>query len=335
MAHRQEDGSEDDAEATIEADEHAEAAASMLELVTRPGIERELAVLLAGPVDPDAVDVTSSDAERDPREAIVFAGWVGRSNLGEPLAEACRLLGHMATWRALALLEKPTERIPTASLDAKIGRYRVASDVLRELFGKAEPVIAASADGRQARIEGPPAALLLAGRIVQGELAKMEEIRSARVEHSNAIGEASVDDRGARGTYSGPARLRRFLKATCLLSAARWTQRQFAELIVDSGGWKHPPCRTFVADLVDDAGGVRQRAVELLVGRLRDAERRAGVGRAVPRGVPTMPLAASTSDDVPRESRRSRRQQPVADARGGRRLRKGASRYAGRRATMR
>jgi hypothetical protein len=253
----------------------AAGAASTVEWVTRPGVPAHVAAAIGEPAAP-MVNLPKAEIWHPEH----FARLVGQP-FDPPLAAACRDLGHMAVWHALAYLEVPSVAAPTTTLADSIARRRVVLEVLDELYTQDARTLddllmqPNSEESEMRKLQLMQTAQQLVGRRVHDDIVKRQQMLAARVEDAERIKSAEPGARGARGPYSGPARVRQFLEAVQPLVAARWSQTQLASLVVGSSTWAHPPCPRYVSELLDDADGDRRRGIEVLAGRIRDARRRA------------------------------------------------------------
>jgi hypothetical protein len=246
------------------APEVAEHAASFVELLTRPGFPSDVAAAIyESAYESDLENWTPLPPQPGDRE--VTRSWIGRTHLGKPLEEAIRILGGQALWCALSFLDPRGTPAPTASLSAKIERDRIAIEVIAEMYN--------GLDERSPRgLQSFRIGLFSAAAFVAVRLRTLEGMLRTRVRTAADIRLAATDQRGARGPLSGPKRLRSFLRQVRPLTDAGWTRKQLAELVIDSGRWTKPPCRTYVADLLDEHG--REGAGKALASRFTDAERR-------------------------------------------------------------
>lgn len=246
------------------APEAAEHAARFVGLVTRPGFPSDVAAAFYESVyESDRDNWTPLPPQPGDRE--VTLSWIGRTHLGEQLEEAIRILGGQALWCALGFLEPRGTPAPTASLSDKIERTRIAIEVIAEMYNGLD-------EHSPRRFWSFRLGLLSAAALIGLRLRTLEGMKRTRGRTADEIRLAATDERGARGPLSGPERLRRFLRLVRPLTDAGWTRKQLGELVMDAGGWAHPPCRNYVADLLDEHG--REGAVKALVSRIRDAERR-------------------------------------------------------------
>lgn len=262
MARRHSDSARD--EESDNAPEVAEHAARFVKLVARPGFPSDVAAAIYESVyerDPD----NWAPIPPQPGDREVTLSWIGRTHLGEQLEEAFRILGGQALWCALGFLERRDTPIPTTSLSDEIRRHRIAIEVIAEMYNGLD-------EHSPRRLQWIRPGMLSTAAFVALRLHTMEGMESARLRSADEIRFAATDERGARGPQSGPERLRRFLRLVRPLTDAGWTRKQLAELVIDSGRWTKPPCRNYVADLLDEHG--REGAVKALASRIRDAERR-------------------------------------------------------------
>lgn len=238
--------------------------------LSRPDLPPEVVAALSEPVDLESFTLPlPAPGDRD-----VFMRWVGRVALGPLLEDAVAVIGGVPTWIALTLLEKPSEPPPpTASLRTSIERHEATLEVLRELFN--------DMDGASVLDDGSykmplTSALVGVGKLVEARRRALEKIFSDRSVVQNRQGSPSERrPRGERGYNAGPARIRRFLSATApLREVKRWDRTRLAELVIDSGTWAHPPCPAYVADVLDECGGNRQRAAERFASRLKTVAQR-------------------------------------------------------------
>jgi len=269
MVKRDDEDEKDDFDHALEV---AEDGAGFAELLTRPGMPHETAAALYEPLDLD--DLTPPTPE--PHHQELICGWVGRKQLGRSLDDACRILGHMRLWWALGFLEPLDTPAPIASLAADIDARRITLETLAKIYKQTtdDHVIAYGSPDTPTIELKLRDALAAIYSVVQAGLQNMEGIRQSRTSEAEHVRASATGQRGARGVYSGPARMRRFLEGAAPLVAAGWNRSLLAELIVDSRTWTKPPCRRYVDEVLDRCAGDRKRAVACLAGRINDAERR-------------------------------------------------------------